>query len=157
VRHTNVLRVSRLLEANGTAYMVSDYESGTTLYDWRSRVGRPTQAALARILLPVLDGLHAMPRAGVLHRDLQPTRLRLRADESPVILDFGAAHHVPVGRTRVATLQVTLGYSPLEAYYSTGERGAWSDLYALGGVAYWLITGERPHEAPARLLGERQP
>ena len=128
VRHPNVLRVSRLFEANGTAYMVADYEPGTTLYDWRARVGSPSQNALSRILLPVLDGLQAMHSAGVLHRDLKPTKIRLRADGTPLILDFATSHHIPTGKVRDATLQVTLGYSPLEAYYSGGKRGAWSDL-----------------------------
>ena len=157
VRHLNVLRISRLFEAHGTAYMVSEYEPGTTLFDWRARIGRPTQAALSRILLPVLDGLHAMHEAGVQHRDLRPTRIRLRADGSPVLLDFGAAHHVPAGRLRDSTMQVTLGYAPLEAYYSAGKRGPWSDLYSLGGIAYWAITGERPQEAPERLLANAMP
>jgi serine/threonine protein kinase len=157
VRHPNVMRVSRLFEVNGTAYMVTDYETGTTLYDWRARAGCPSQNALSRILLPVLDGLQAMHEAGVLHRDLKPTRIRLRADGTPVILDFGAAHHVPTGRLRDATLQVTLGYAPLEVYYSGGKRGPWSDIYSLAGIAYWMISGERPQEAPERMLGDTMP
>ena len=157
VRHPNVLRVARLFEANGTAYMVTEYEASTTLFEWRARSGRPTQAALARILLPALDGLHAMHEAGVLHRDLKPTRIRLRADGSPVILDFGAAHHIPSGRLRDTTLQVTVGYAPIEAYYTAGKRGPWSDLYSFAAIAYWAITGERPQEAPERLLANVLP
>ena len=50
-----------------------------------------------------------------------------------------------------------LGYTPLENYYSGGKRGAWSDLYSLAGIAYWMITGERPQEAPERMLGDTMP
>jgi serine/threonine protein kinase len=97
-----------------------------------------------------------MHGAGVLHRDLKPTKIRLRADGT-LILDFATSHHIPTGKVRDPTLQVTLGYSPLEAYYSGGKRGAWSDLYSLAGIAYWMITGDRPQEAPARLLHDTMP
>ena len=158
VRHVNVLRVARLFEANNTAYAVSEYEPGMTLLDWRARIGRPPQAALARVLGSALDGLAAMHGAGLVHLDLRPSKLRLRADGTALIVgSAGAAQHTPSGRDRDAMLQVTLGYSPLEIYYSTGKRGPWSDLYALAAIAYWLLTEEKPHEAPARLLDDALP
>src|SRR5712671_4531833 len=43
------------------------------------------------------------------------------------------------------------GYTPFEQYHATGNQGPWSDLYAFGGVLYWIITGNRPHEAVARV------
>ena len=158
VRHVNVLRVARLFEANNTAYAVSEYETGMTVLDWRERAGRPSEAALARVIVSALDGLAAMHGAGLVHLDLRPSKLRLRADGTALIVgSAGGAQYVPSGRVRDAILQVTLGYSPLETYYSSGERGPWSDLYALAAIAYWLLTGERPQEAPERLLEDALP
>ena len=157
VRHPNIVRVLRLFEANGTAYMVCEYESGMSLVDWRAKIGRPTEASLSRILLPVLDGLHALHDAGIHHGDMKPGRVRLRADGAPVILDFGAAHHVRIGRARDSPLQVTPGYAPIETYYTSGKRGPWSDLYSVAAIAYWAITGDRPQEAPERALADKTP
>jgi serine/threonine protein kinase len=73
----------------------------------------------------------------------------MREDGSPVLLDFGSARTTTPGSERTAI--VTPGYAPIEQYHSHGKQGPWSDLYALGGVLYWMITGNRAVEAVARI------
>jgi hypothetical protein len=52
---------------------------------------------------------------------------------------------------------VSQGYAPFEQYHSQGNQGPWSDLYALSGVLYWMVTGHRPHEATARIRADTMP
>lgn len=151
-RHPNIIRVLRFLEANNTAYMVMDYERGESLRDWAPRHCPVTESELLRMFLPLLEGLDIVHASGVTHRDIKPANIYVRErDGSLVLLDFGAARNARSGRSRTVTTMVTPGYAPLEQYHSRGRLGPWSDIYALGGVLYWLVTGEKPIEAPSRV------
>jgi serine/threonine protein kinase len=154
-RHPNIVRVLRFFEANHTAYMVMEFVSGQPLGEWiRSR--RPLgQGAVMSIAGPLLEGLEVIHRTGYLHRDIKPSNIFIRDDGSPVLLDFGSARSATSGAELTAI--VTPGYAPIEQYHSQGQQGPWSDLYAFGGVLYWMITGKRPVEAVARVRQDMLP
>jgi len=154
-RHPNIVRVLRFFEANRTAYMVMEFVAGQPLGEWiRSR--RPlAQDAVLGIAAPLLDGLEVVHRTGYLHRDIKPSNIFIRDDGSPVLLDFGSARPASSGADLTAI--VTPGYAPIEQYHSQGQQGPWSDLYAFGGVLYWMITGKRPVEAVARVRQDMLP
>lgn len=147
-RHPNIVRVMRFFEANRTAYMVMEFVAGQSLNEWiRSR--RPLeQNAVLAIAHPLLDGLEVIHRTQFLHRDIKPNNILIREDGSPVLLDFGSARMASDGNE--LTVIVTPGYAPVEQYHSHGRQGPWSDLYAFGGVLYWMVTGNRAVDAVAR-------
>jgi hypothetical protein len=91
-----------------------------------------------------------------LHRDIAPDNIIVRADGTPVLLDFGAARRAVAEMSRTMTGIVKAGYSPHEQY-STDSRlqGPWSDLYALGGALYRAVTGKPPEEATLRVDQDR--
>ena len=156
--HPGIVRVLRYFLANGTAYMVMEYETGEPLSRWL--VGRlPLDAAsLLRIVRPLLDGLEAVHGAGFLHRDVKPGNIYMRADGSPVLLDFGSARRIASDAVDQAlTAVVTPGFAPAEQYHRHGKQGPWTDLYALAGVMYWMVTGRLPMEALARLREDSMP
>ena len=149
--HPNVIRVHRCFEAHGTAYAVMDREEGETLRDWLSRNPLPAEEAVKAILAPILDGLGKAHDAGLLHRDIKPDSILVRADGSPVLLTFGAAHAARGPMMRTLTRLVKPGYAPLEQYTPKSQQGPWSDVYALGGVAYSAVTGENPPDVLSRM------
>ncbi len=155
--HPHIVRVNRYFEANGTGYMVMDYEKGESLNQLLRRTAAPDEPGLRSILMPLLDGLEAVHAAGFLHRDIKPSNIFLREAGGPVLLDFGAARAAVGGATRSMTAVLTPGYAPLEQYASDARQGPWSDLYALAGVFYRAIVGESPPDAVSRLKEDRVP
>jgi len=154
--HPHIVRVNRYFEANGTGYMVMDYEEGESLNQLLKRSPQPTEDVLRSILLPLLDGLAAVHAAKFLHRDIKPSNIFIRANGSPVLLDFGAARATS-GGTRTLTAVLTPGFAPLEQYAVEGKQGPWSDIYAMAGVMFRAVTNSSPPDAVSRLHGDTVP
>jgi serine/threonine protein kinase len=146
-RHPNIIRVMRFFEANGTAYMVMEYVEGAPLPDWLKPRLPLVEGQIASVATPLLEGLEVVHASGYLHRDIKPSNIYIRADGTPVLLDFGSARQ----RSSELTAIVSPGYAPFEQYHSQGKQGPWSDIYAFAGVLYWMVTGKRPLEAAARV------
>ena len=112
---------------------------------------------MQRLLEEVLSGLEVMHDAGYVHRDIKPGNLMLREEDgSAVVLDFGAARQAVGQRSKAITSILTPGYAPVEQYDGKVDRvGAWTDIYALGMVAYRCISGISDNDLPdavARML-----
>ena len=157
-RHPHIVRVNRFFEANNTAYMVMDYEQGQPLRHWVKAHGPADEAQLRRMFGGLLDGLEQVHQAGMVHRDIKPSNIYVRdSDTSLVLLDFGSARpHTQPGSGDITSM-VTPGFAPFEQYHARGAQGPWSDLYAIGGVLYWMVTGHKPLEAPSRVKEDSQP
>jgi serine/threonine protein kinase len=150
-RHPNIVKVLRFFEANGTAYMVMDYEEGESLENILDREGTLDEAQIRGFLEPLLDGLAEVHAVGFLHRDIKPDNIYLRNSGEPVLLDFGAARQALGAKSQSLTAIVTSGYAPHEQYESDGDQGPWTDIYAMGAVLYTAISGDVPPEATMRL------
>jgi serine/threonine protein kinase len=150
-KERSIVRVSRFLEANGTGYLVMDYEDGESLAERIKQHGTLSEKDVRALLVPVLSGLRAVHAKGIMHRDIKPSNIFLRKDGSPVLLDFGAARQALGEQTRTLTGIVTPGYGPFEQYGAMGRQGPWTDLYALGATLYHCIAGQAPPESPDRI------
>jgi WD40 repeat protein len=154
--HANIVRVFRYFRANNTGYMVLQWEEGQSLKSWLKDLGRaPRQEELDRILGPLLDALEVVHRSDFLHRDIAPDNIIIRADRSPVLIDFGSARGEIASHSRTVSALVKPGYSPYEQYATTtSQQGPWTDIYALGATLYQAVTGKRPPDAPSRVVSD---
>ena len=155
LQHPNIVRVHHFFEAHSTAYIAMDYVEGEDLSAYLVRKGTLSEDELKAILYPLLSALEVVHRADFLHRDIKPGNIILRTEDgSPVLLDFGAARQAMGAKSRSVTSIVTPGYAPIEQYSSRGRQGAWTDIYALGGVCYRALTGQVPDDATDRIRND---
>lgn len=126
-------------------YLVMELGECGSLDHWMERLNWiDTQS----ILLTVLDALAHSHANGVIHRDLKPQNLLLGFKDNVVKLtDFGLSHlhHDTSREGRFETVWGTPAYmAPEQIRGSWRDYGPWTDLYALGCMAYELITGKPP-------------
>jgi serine/threonine protein kinase len=153
-RHPNIVRVNQIFQANNTAYLVMEYAKGQSLDDLLQKSGPLTEEQTKEVLLPILDGLKRVHEQGFLHRDIKPGNIIIREEGGAVLIDFGAARQAIETKSRAITSIVTEGYAPLEQYDGMGNQGPWTDIYALGAVAYKCLTGNKPPSATLRVRSD---
>ena len=156
LRHPNVVRCRDLFTANGTAYLVMDFEDGLPLDELvrslEAQGSRYTEQQLLHFLLPLADGLAYIHSQGVLHRDIKPANVFIRrSDGSPVIIDFGAAKQ-NFALASQSQAPFTEFYAPLEQIEGGGEAKPTVDIHAFGGLMYRLATGQMGPKAEARAM-----
>jgi serine/threonine protein kinase len=150
-REPSIVRITQFLEANGTAYLVMDYEDGETLSSHLERVGTLEETAIRDFVVPILEGLSVVHAKQYLHRDINPSNIFLRKNGPAVLLDFGAARRALEKQSSAMTVMLTPGYAPFEQYSKGDKQGPWSDIYALGATIYHCIVGAAPAPATDRL------
>jgi|GEM_PF-190149 len=150
MHHPSIVSIYDMGQEEGAPFIVMEYLQGETL-DVRVQRGPMGVQEFAEFARQTLSGLVAAHQAGLVHRDIKPTNLMLvpqPCGSSQVkILDFGLAKFVetPAAQTlnRDGTLSGSLHYIAPEQIEQDPVDGR-SDLYALGCVFYFALTGRRP-------------
>jgi serine/threonine-protein kinase len=157
LRHPNIVTIHEAGEADGLLYFVMDRVPGETLRERLQRDGRLPVETVTRIVAGLADALDAAARAGVVHRDVKPENILLEEGTGRVLLvDFGVAR-LTAGENRPESTGPGMAVGT-PAYMSpeqaTGDDvvDPRSDLYALGVVAYEMLTGTPPFTGPHRVV-----
>ncbi len=149
IRHPSMITVYAVGVHDGTEYVVMERLYGvgldTHLHRRRTRAEPLTALEVIDLLLAISDGLTAVHRAGVAHRDIKPSNIMLAPGGRVVLMDFGLflAEFEVAGQTTVAG---SPQYMSPEAISNEVQPGAGHlvDLYALGILAYEMMTGDVP-------------
>jgi serine/threonine-protein kinase len=145
--HPNVVGVSDQGSDQGLVFLVMELVRGRTLRDLLTARGRLTVAEAFAVLEPVLAGLTAAHRAGIVHRDIKPENVLIGLDGVVKVADFGLARAVVgTGQTSQTggVLIGTVAYLSPEQL-ERGRADARSDIYAAGIVLYEMLTGHPPY------------
>jgi eukaryotic-like serine/threonine-protein kinase len=146
--HPNIVPVFAVEERAELVYFVMGFVDGETLTERVRRVGRLPSADVARLLQEVAWALSYAHGRGVVHRDVKPDNILVeRGTARAFITDFGIARAAGVATmTRLGEVMGTPHYmSPEQAMGETVDGR--SDLYSLGVVGYFAVTGVPPFEA----------
>lgn len=152
--HPALVKVFRFWEANGTAYMVMPLYVGKTLRQIMHERPSLDEAWIKRFLAPILDALEVIHRDNCFHRDISPDNILLLPNDKPVLLDFGAARRVIGDMTQALTVFVKHSYAPIEQYAEMPElkQGAWTDIYTLSALVYFMIARKLPPPSVGRVV-----
>jgi len=154
IDHPNVVHVYDSGEDAGTAYLVMQYVPGRDLKQHIIEQAPLPVADAIQITREILNGLAAVHRAGIIHRDIKPQNVLLGWDGIARVTDFGIAYEGSQNRQTFATEQGTTLGTP--AYMAPEQaRGeaviAATDIYAVGIVLFELLTGNLPFTAENQL------
>jgi len=145
LQHPNIVRIFEAAEADGELFFSMELVDGGSLADWREgKTQRPADAAkLLRTLALAVAHAHAK---GVLHRDLKPSNVLVDEDGNPKVADFGLARLLDSdGEVTMATHSFgSPAYMAPELIRDPKAAAPASDIYSLGAILYFLLTGRSP-------------
>jgi serine/threonine protein kinase len=151
--HTGIVSVVEFFEENNTAYYVMEFLIGQALSDYILKRGVLDANEAIRITLAVCDALKVVHGVNVLHRDIKPDNIFVESSGRVVLIDFGSARAFLQNQTMAHTQLISPGYAPFEQYTSSAKFGPYTDIYAIGGTLYTMLTGKIPAAAPDRAQG----
>ncbi len=130
---------------DGTPYLVLEYTASRGLDEVAAdRQLLPEQAVA--LIAQLAEGLAAVHGCGLLHHDITPANVLIGDDGIPRLVDFGLAE--PPGSGKEGSVQGTPQFMPPEQARGEPDRiDTRSDIFGLGSVLYWLLTGQAPFEA----------
>jgi predicted Ser/Thr protein kinase len=150
--HPNIVKLVSSGEQDNVHYLAMEYVQGTDLSSRLSRTGKMTYedgCVLLRELAAALDHAHLH---GLVHRDIKASNVLLRGDDPPQVLltDFGIAKIKDATTRYTASGAIgTIDYMAPEQIMAAKEVDKRADIYALGIMAYEILTGELPFKGGA--------
>jgi serine/threonine protein kinase len=143
--HPNVVHVYDQGDEDGRPFIVMEYVEGVTLGDELKRNGPLTPARVVDLGLQICGGLEHAHASGLVHRDVKPGNLLLRADGTVKIADFGIARAAQATKlTQIGSVLGTAAYLAPEQAAGQPVTAA-ADIYSLGCVLFELLTGRTPY------------
>lgn len=148
LNHPNIVTVHALGETRGYHFLEMEFVAGQSLRQLVEDFGPQDPIRATSLTLRIAEGLAAAHLAGILHRDLKPDNVMLTHQGIPKITDFGLAKRVVVDSGTGADVEVA-GTPPYMAPELFQQRPATpaSDVYALGVVYFYLLTGRVPFQS----------
>jgi len=147
LQHPNVVTIYDLGDLDGHLFIAMEFVEGIDLEKLMDS-GQPLSLqAKLDILIDVLTGLSFAHKRGIVHRDIKPANIRVTDDGRAKIMDFGVAHLASSSMTTTGSLLGTPTYMAPEQI-TEGRTTEQTDIFALGGVMYQLLTNLKPFDGP---------
>jgi eukaryotic-like serine/threonine-protein kinase len=156
ISHSNVVKLREYTFTSSPGkqrhYVVEEFVAGDDLTAHLHPGKAWPDDRAVQFFAALCDGLAALKDQGVVHRDLKPSNIRVRADGSPVIIDFGLARHLQlVALTKTsqgAQIGTPLYFAPEQFVGTKHDIDHRTDLFAVGVLLYEALVGQHPFLRP---------
>ncbi len=155
LNHPNIAQIYDVDQANGYPILVMEYVEGQSL-DQYQRTHSLSWQEIAGLLSRVARAVAAAHARGIVHRDIKPQNIVIRRDGEPKLIDFGLSQMNDAWNQQVQPpgISGTLGFmAPEQARGDLSEVGPAVDIFSLGAVLYFLLTGQPPYHGSSTLTG----
>jgi WD40 repeat protein/predicted Ser/Thr protein kinase len=158
LRHPNIVTIYEVGRADGYPFFSMEYVEGTTLAELvRNGPLEPVRAV--RLVRAIAEAIHYAHQQGILHRDLKPSNVLIDSLDQPRVSDFGLARDLADDSELTVTGQAIGSPNfmpPEQAEGRPADISPRSDVYALGAMLYFLLTGRPPFAADSAVATLRQ-
>jgi predicted Ser/Thr protein kinase len=146
--HPNVVPIYDTGEVGGRLFFTMALVDGPNLRTYVADRGRLAPSEAVMLFTQIVAGVAHAHRAGIIHRDLKPANVLIDPDGRPRVTDFGLAKKSAGSTELTATGQVvgTPAYMAPEQARESKDAGPAADVYALGAILFFLLTGRPPFE-----------
>jgi eukaryotic-like serine/threonine-protein kinase len=147
LQHPNVVCIYDLGESDGHLFIAMEFIQGVDLEHLIEMSEPLSLQAKLDIVIDVLTGLAFAHKRGIVHRDIKPANIRVAEDGRAKIMDFGVAHLASSSMTSTGSILGTPTYMAPEQI-TEGKTSPATDIFAVGGVLFQILTMMKPFEAP---------
>ncbi len=155
--HPNLVKVVDLDFDDGRPFVVMEHVHGLNLEQYAEQC-RPGPRAIAGLVAELARGVEYIHARGIIHQDIKPKNVLIDEENRPKLIDFGLA------RLRHAWTEDAIGstggtssyMSPEQAQGREDQIGPWTDVFGLGGVLYYLLTGRAVYQGAGGWAALRQ-
>jgi serine/threonine protein kinase len=147
--HKNVCEIVDIFDSAQNTIIIEDYINGQTLEELITEKGVLTEKEAVPIITAICSGLshlHSLTPP-VIHRDLKPSNIMITTDGTVKIIDFNASRLYKANVAQDTVILGTAGYASPEQF-GFRETDVRSDVYSLGILMNYLLTGKHPAEKP---------
>jgi serine/threonine protein kinase len=156
--HANLVRVYDLdVQEDGRPFLVMEHVHGRSLEGWWQEE-HPSPRQAAQIVAGLARAVSYVHGRGIVHQDIKPKNVLIDEKGAPRLIDFGLARlkHAWCD-VAVASVGGTFSYlSPEQATGDPDQIGPWTDVFGLGGVLYYLLTGRPVYQGPSAFAALQQ-
>ncbi len=147
--HPNVVPIYDIGEIGSKPYFTMAFIEGPNLRGFHDANNLTTIPAIVSTFAQIVAGVAHAHKHGIIHRDLKPANVLIDKDGRPRVTDFGLAKRHSADAQLTATGQVvgTPAYMPPEQARDSKDVGPPADVYSLGAILYFLLTGQAPFHA----------
>lgn len=154
--HPGVVKVVDIFEENNTSYIVMPFVEGETLQHVVETRGKLSYDVAINYIAQLSEAVAYLHERHILHRDIKPENLIITPENKVVLIDFGSAREFVNDEVQRHTAILTQGYAPPEQYAAQSKKGNYTDIYSMGSVFYFAITGKKPIDSALRSIERLQ-